>query len=229
MQGLSGWATQRAKMRKKLSKVWGKIRKIDWDLRKVELLPTWDCAAGYSPAQTPVGLHLSVTHDLTKSQKKMLVLCAKTFQMIKPKFIMQVIVVQLNKSCYECKLLSYCVFQCEVLFFAQFRSFWNMLPFVSRHFPMIECEFQPLLNQSLTGHRLVKCENYKIICDYTLKIIFDLFNSITRIMVGVGQVNVGLKTSQTGIFPVVGVTLFGGWSFGMTFDLWLGPQKESIT
>ena len=45
--------TRRAKIRKKVSKVWGKIRKIDWNLRKkmrkVEPLPTWDCEAGYGP------------------------------------------------------------------------------------------------------------------------------------------------------------------------------------
>ena len=41
-------ATRRAKMRKKISKVWGKIRKTDrnWGkMRKVELLPTQDCEA----------------------------------------------------------------------------------------------------------------------------------------------------------------------------------------
>ena len=33
LQGLPGWATRRAKMRKKISKVWGKTRKIDRNLR----------------------------------------------------------------------------------------------------------------------------------------------------------------------------------------------------
>ena len=55
-QGLPGWASrppERAKMRKNMRNVWGKIRKNYQNLgkmRKVELLPTRDCEAGYGPA-----------------------------------------------------------------------------------------------------------------------------------------------------------------------------------
>ena len=45
-------------MRKKMRKVWGKIRKLEWNLRKVELSPTRDYEAGYSPEA--VDLHVWV-------------------------------------------------------------------------------------------------------------------------------------------------------------------------
>ena len=47
--------TRRVKMRKKMRKVWGKIRKMIkiWGkMRKVELLPTRDCEADYGPARS---------------------------------------------------------------------------------------------------------------------------------------------------------------------------------
>ena len=46
-------STRRAEMRKKMRKVWGKIRKnwskFEENMRKVELLLTRDCEAGYGP------------------------------------------------------------------------------------------------------------------------------------------------------------------------------------
>ena len=42
-------STRRAKMRTKMRKVWGKIRKNDGNLRKVKLLSAWDCEANYAP------------------------------------------------------------------------------------------------------------------------------------------------------------------------------------
>ena len=59
-QGLSGqgWA----KMRKKMGNVWGKIRNINQNLRKVELLPTRDCEAGNDSGQKSQTKGLWIDH-----------------------------------------------------------------------------------------------------------------------------------------------------------------------
>ena len=65
--------TRRAKMRKKMSKVWGKIRKNDLNLGeqwgKWKLLLTRDCETGYGPEWYGHSIHITSSLAISGHQK----------------------------------------------------------------------------------------------------------------------------------------------------------------